>query len=62
VIYVHTKTGGLSAMEPDPSGILMKINVPVQTLGDVIEQLTMDFVDSNLRIRWDTTQVVIPIE
>jgi len=40
----------------------MKINLPTQTLDDVVEQLTLDFVGSNLRIQWDTTKVVLPIE
>lgn len=61
VIYVHSKTGGLSFTEPDPSGILMKVNVPVQSLEEPLEQFTIDFVDSSLRMRWDTTKVVIPI-
>ena len=62
VIFVHTKTGGFSFSEPDPSGIVMKINLPTQTLDDVVEQLTLDFIGSNLRIQWDTTKVVLPIE
>jgi len=61
VIYVHSKTGGLSFTEPDPSGILMKVNVPVQSFEEPLEQFTIDFVDSSLRMRWDTTKVVIPI-
>ena len=61
VIYVHQKTGGLSFTELDPSGILMKVNVPVQRLEEPLEQFTIDFVDSSLRMRWDTTKVVIPI-
>ncbi|MDA8947571.1 DUF2911 domain-containing protein [Flavobacteriaceae bacterium] len=61
VIYVHTKTGGFSFSEPNPEGVLMKVNVPVQTTEEAVEQFTIDFVESSLRMRWDTTKVVIPI-
>lgn len=61
VIYVHQNSGGLSFSEPDPSGIVMKVNVPVQSMEEPLEQLTLDFVDNSLRIRWDKTKVVIPI-
>lgn len=62
VLYVHAKSGGFSATEPDPSGIVMKVNLPVQTLSDMVEQLTLDFVESGLRMRWSNIQVVIPID
>lgn len=62
VLYIHSKTGGFSASEPDAEGILMKINLPVQQLQDPIEQFTMDFIGSDLRMQWETTKVVIPIQ
>jgi hypothetical protein len=62
VLYIHTKTAGFSASEPDSSGIVMKINLPVQQLETPVEQFTMDFVGSALRIQWDTTKVVIPLK
>lgn len=61
VLVVHKKTGGISFSEPDSSGILMKINLPTQKLEEPLEQFTIDFVESSLRMRWDTTKVVIPI-
>ena len=61
VIVVHEKTGGFSFAEPDESGVIMKINTASQSLDKSIEKLTIDFVDNYLRIRWDTTQVSIPI-
>ena len=60
-VYVHTKTGGYSFEEPDPSGIVLKSKVAVTTLEDVVEQFTIDFVGSSIRMRWDTTEVIIPI-
>ena len=39
----------------------MKINLPVQKLDKSLEQFTIDFVESSLRMRWDKIKVVIPI-
>ena len=61
-LIIHEKDGGLSASEPDSSGVLMQINLPVDTLSETLEQFTIDFLDQNLRIRWDTTQVLIPFK
>ena len=57
---VHEKTGGFSNVEPDPAAVVMKFNLPVESLPEVIEQFTIDFVEQNIRLRWDTTQVLIP--
>ena len=62
VLVIHENAYGLSASEPDPAGIIMKINVPVQSLDDSVEQFTIDFVDNLLRMRWDTSQVVLSID
>ena len=61
IVIVHEKTGRISLTEPDSKGILMKINLPVQKLDKSLEQFTIDFVESSLRMRWDNTKVVIPI-
>ena len=61
ILIVHKKTGGISFSKPDPNGVLMKINLPVQNLNESLEQFTIDFVGTSLRMRWDTTKVVIPI-
>ena len=61
LVFVHTKTGGISFNEPEAEGIIMKVNVPVTPLSESLEQFTIDFVDSSLRFRWDTTEVLIPI-
>ena len=61
VVVVHTKTGGFSFAEPDLAGIIMKINTATQALGKPLEQFTIDFVDNYLRMRWDSTQITLPI-
>jgi len=60
MLVVHEKTGGFSNAEPDPAGIVMRINLPVEYLPETMEQFTIDFVEQNIRLRWDTTQVLIP--
>lgn len=62
MLFVHENDGGLSYNEPDSLGILMKINLPTETLENSIEQFTIDIIDQNIRMRWDTTQVLIPFE
>jgi hypothetical protein len=39
----------------------MKINTATQALGKPLEQFTIDFVDNYLRMRWDSTQITLPI-
>lgn len=62
VLVVNTKTGGISFSEPNPEGVLIKINAATQSLEEPLEQFTIDFVDNFLRMRWDTTQVTLPID
>ena len=61
VLIIHEKTGRISFSEPDSKGILMKINLPVEKIDKSLEQFTIDFVESSLRMRWDKTKIVIPI-
>ena len=60
VLVVHENFRGFSAAEPDPSGVLMKINITTQTLEEPLERFTIYFKEQNIRMRWDTTQVLIP--
>ena len=61
VLVIHETTGRISFSEPDSNGILMKINIPVQIIDKPLEQFTVDFVGSSIRMRWDRTKVIIPI-
>ena len=61
VVTVHSNYRGWGYSEPEPEGIVMQVNLPTTLLTDSVEQLTIDFVEDDLRIRWDTTQVVIPL-
>jgi hypothetical protein len=61
VLVIHETTGRISFSEPDSKGIIMKINIPVQSIDKPLEQFTIDFVGSSIRMRWDRTKVIIPI-
>ena len=61
MVIINTKTGGISFSEPNPDGVIMKINIATQSLEVPLEQFTIDFIDNYLRMRWDSTQVTIPI-
>ena len=61
VLVIHETTGRISFTEPDSNGIIMKINIPVKSIDKTLEQFTIDFVGSSIRMRWDRTKVIIPI-
>ena len=61
VLVIHETTGRISFSEPDSNGIIMKINIPVKSIDKPLEQFTIDFVGSSIRMRWDRTKVIIPI-
>ena len=57
-------------MRPDLEKDLFTVTVPSKSLDMIIEQLTIDFVSSiaedkptiALRLRWDTTEIIIPLK
>ncbi len=64
-LIVHTDPFGSSAQEPDPAGIIARINLEKSNLIKVVDQFTIDFEKSPkniiMRMRWDTTEINIPI-
>ena len=64
-LIVHTDPFGSSAQEPDPAGIIARINLEKSSLNEIVEQFTIDFETSPknilMRMRWDTTEINIPI-
>ena len=48
----------------DPSGDVLKVNVPTNTLGSVVEQFTIAFEEQpalQMVFSWDQTKVAVPI-
>ena len=66
VIALNNEAGAFGYNPPDYANDIMRVNVPVQTNDKSIEQFTIDFVEDStgvsLRIRWDTTTVLIGIQ
>jgi len=64
-LIVHTDPFGSSAQEPNLAGIIARINLEKSSLNEIVEQFTIDFETSPknilLRMRWDTTEINIPI-
>lgn len=64
-VVLHNKPKGWGYRVPDPSGDVMRVNIPVTRLTESVEQLTINFNDEEhmpqLRIRWDKHQIIIPL-
>ena len=65
-VTLNTDAGAFGYIEPDYNNDLISINVSSKQMTEMIEQLTIDFIDDNLgtalRIRWDSTLVLIPLD
>ncbi len=65
-ISLNSEPGSFGYSEPDYSKDIMSVNLPSTQMTDILEQLTIDFIEDNLgiaiRIRWDSTMVVIPLK
>jgi hypothetical protein len=40
---------------------VLKVKVPVSKLDGVVEKLTYRFIEGNMIIEWDQTQVTVPV-
>ena len=64
-LVVHADPFGLGTQETDPAGIIARINLDKINLIKVVDQFTIDFEKSPkniiMRMRWDTTEINIPI-
>ncbi|MDG2371730.1 MAG: DUF2911 domain-containing protein [Flavobacteriaceae bacterium] len=64
-ITLNTKAGAFGYTEPDYNYDIISVNVSSKQMTEIIEQLTIDFVDdsigTSLRIRWDSTMVLVPL-
>ncbi len=64
-ITLNTDAGAFGYSEPDYDKDLISVNVSSKQMTETIEQLTIDFIEdsigTSLRIRWDLTQVIVPL-
>ena len=63
---MNEEDGSFGFFEPDKTKDVLEIEVSSSSLENSIEQFTIDFVENEsklyLRLRWDTTEISIPIE
>ncbi len=63
---MNEEHGSFGFFEPDKTKDVLEIEVYSSSLENSIEQFTIDFVENEsklyLRLRWDTTEISIPIE
>jgi hypothetical protein len=66
-VHFNRELGMHLADDYDASQNALSLEVPVEALPEVVEQLTIDFVDAapedglDMRIRWDQTGITIPL-
>ena len=69
IVALHADGKGFGYNVPDQANDVMRVNIATRQISESIEQFTIDFVsDENdetnnveLRMRWDTTMVTVPI-
>ena len=65
-VFLNEEDGSFGFFEPDKTKDVLEIEVSSNSLENSIEQFTIDFVENesklHLRLRWDTTEISIPIE
>ena len=65
-VAINSDNGFFGIYQPDAADDIFTFNVPVSTLDESVEQLTIDFVTdsigSSIRLRWDLTQVLMPFK
>lgn len=65
-ISLNSEPGSFGYSEPDYSKDILSVNLPSTQMTDILEQLTIDFIEDSLgkamRIRWDSTMVIVPLK
>ncbi len=64
-VTLNSAVGYWGAFAPDKATDVATVQVPVETTKEIMEQLTINFLESdgtvNMSIHWDDTRVTIPI-
>ena len=65
-MVINSENGYFGIVQPDPVNDLFSFDANSSKLDDSVEQLSIDFVTdsigSSIRLRWDTTQVLMPFK
>ena len=66
ILALNTEAGAFGYYPPDYTNDVMRVNVPSKQSSTPIEQFTIDFVKDStgvsMRMRWDTTAVLVGIK
>ena len=65
-VVINSENGYFGIVQPDSDNDLFSFEASSSVLEDTVEQLSIDFVTdsigSSIRLRWDTTQVLMPFK
>jgi len=65
-VVINSENGYFGIVQPDSDNDLFSFEASSSILEDTVEQLSIDFVtdsiSSSIRLRWDTTQVLMPFK
>ena len=65
-VVINSENGYFGIVQPDSDNDLFSFDASSSILEDTVEQLSIDFVTdsigSSIRLRWDTTQVLMPFK
>ena len=65
-VVINSENGYFGIVQPDSDNDLFSFDANSSVLEDTVEQLSIDFVTdsigSSIRLRWDTTQVLMPFK
>ena len=65
-VVLNSEAGTFGYTPPEDANDIMRVNVPVMNKEKSLEQFTIDFVEdstgASLRMRWDTTMVLIGLK
>ena len=65
-VVINSENGYFGIVQPDSDNDLFSFEASSSILEDTVEQLSIDFVTdsigSSIRLRWDTTQVLMPFK
>ena len=65
-VVINSENGYFGIVQPDSVNDLFSFDANSSVLEDTVEQLSIDFVTdsigSSIRLRWDTTQVLMPFK
>ena len=66
ILALNSEVGAFGYYPPDYANDVMRVNVPTQKGSAPVEQFTIDFVEDStgvsMRMRWDTTAVLVGIK